>query len=349
MVADPFGSVESLLVWVVGFDLFYTVFLNTISLEITPFNLSVCVALAIGIGVGVADLVKKCERSVSVGVMRGVKVGCGVVPGMFLFLNFGYRIRVGITPPMNMPSTSSEPQKKDAILFIEGDNHFFPVTYGRLVERMREDVKVYDRLNLLFKMPYLGHEKGLFNGTWESFRSLLEKEIITGEDTVPSCTGFHPFGLSLPEQAIPIPYGLLHRVMEKEGSGAVYRLPGLWRYYSSESFYRRFEKDFMTRQVNAHFFLRYGIYLFYTGDSKSGLRSIREASHLGYDDAGVQCAAAIFFSDRGLFDLAGSISERHPLIAEFRCHSEQLGLPLLQKGRLQQRRGCFQESAAAEP
>ena len=76
-------------VWVVGFDLFYTVFLNTISLEITPFNLSVCVALAIGIGVGVADLVKRCERSVSVGVIRGVKVGCGVVPGMFLFLNFG--------------------------------------------------------------------------------------------------------------------------------------------------------------------------------------------------------------------------------------------------------------------
>ena len=179
---------------------------------------------------------------------------------------------------------------------------------------MREDVKVYDRLNLLFKMPYLGHEKGLFNGTWESFRSLLEKEIITGGrySTVLYAV-FDPFGLSLPEQAILIPYGLLHRVMEKEGLGAVYRLPGLWRYYSSESFYRRFEKDFMTRQVNAHFFLRYGIYLFYTGDSKSGLRYIREASHLGYDDAGVQCAAAIFFSDRGLFDLAREYLAKAPV------------------------------------
>jgi len=71
------------------FDLFYTVFLNTISLEITPFNLSVCVVLAIGIGVGVADLVKRGERVASAGVRRAVQVGCGVVPGMFLILNFG--------------------------------------------------------------------------------------------------------------------------------------------------------------------------------------------------------------------------------------------------------------------
>ena len=41
---------------------------------------------------------------------------------------------------MSMPSTSSEPQNKDAILFMNGDNYIFPVTYGRLVERMREDV-----------------------------------------------------------------------------------------------------------------------------------------------------------------------------------------------------------------
>jgi tetratricopeptide (TPR) repeat protein len=270
--------------------------------------------LAIGIGVGVADLVKRCERFVSAGVMRGVKVGCGVIPLMFLGLN--YRVSdqsenyTAYEHALNIFRTA----EKDAILFIEGDNHFFPVTYGRLVERMREDVKVYDRLNLLFKMPYLGHEKGLFSGTWESFRSLLEKEIITGgRSSTVLYAVFDPFGLSLPEQAILIPYGFLHRVMEKEGSGAVYKLPGLWRYYSSESFYRRFEKDFMTRQVSAHFFLRYGIYLFYTGDSKSGLRYIREASHLGYDDAGVQCAAAIFFSDRGLFDLAREYLAKAPV------------------------------------
>ena len=63
-----------------------------------------------------------------------------------------------------------------------------------------------------------------------------------------------------------LPYGLLHRVMAREGPGAVYKIPGLWRYYSSESFYRKFEKDFMTRQVSAHFFLRYGIYLYHTGE-----------------------------------------------------------------------------------
>ncbi len=121
-------------VWVVGFDLFYTVFLNTISLEITPFNLSVCVVLAIGIGVGVADLVKRCERVASAGVMRGVKVGCGVVPGMFLVLNFGVsdqsRNYTAYEHALNIFRTT----ERSPVLFINGDNHLFPVIYTRLVE-----------------------------------------------------------------------------------------------------------------------------------------------------------------------------------------------------------------------
>jgi tetratricopeptide (TPR) repeat protein len=101
--------------------------------------------------------------------------------------------------------------------------------------------------------------------------------------------------------------------MEKEGPGAVYKLPGLWKYYSSESFYENFEKDFMTRQVTGHFFLRYGMYLYSTGDHKRGLRTIEEASQLGYDDAGILCEAAIFFSDQGLFGLAQDHLARAPV------------------------------------
>jgi tetratricopeptide (TPR) repeat protein len=170
---------------------------------------------------------------------------------------------------------------------------------------MREDVALYDRLNLLFKIPYAGKEEGLFHGTWESFRALLEKEIITQKkDSAVLYAVFDPFALIVPERTVLVPYGLIHRIMEREGLGAVYKLPGLWRYYSSESFYREFEKDFMTRQVSAHFFLRYGIYLYHAGNPDSGLGYIRKASQLGYDDAGIQCGAAIFFSDQALFDLA---------------------------------------------
>ena len=166
-------------VWVVVFDLFYTVFLNTISLEITPFNLSVCVVLAIGIGVGVADLVKGCERYVSAGVMKGVKVGCGVVPGMFLVLNFGVsdqsRNYTAYEHALNIFRTTEH----RPILFINGDNHLFPVIYAHLVERMREDAALYDRLNIIFKMPQAG--KGIAPRTmaWEEERNALEKAMIT--------------------------------------------------------------------------------------------------------------------------------------------------------------------------
>jgi len=55
------------------------------------------------------------------------------------------------------------------------------------------------------------------------------------------------------------------------------------------------------------------MYLYGTGDHKMGLRYIREASQLGYDDAGILCGAAIFFSDQGLFDLARESLSKAPV------------------------------------
>jgi tetratricopeptide (TPR) repeat protein len=243
-----------------------------------------------------------------------LKVGCGVIPLVFLVLNYGVSDQSENTTAYEHALNIFRTADPGSVLLIEGDNHFFPVLYGRLVERMREDVAVYDRLNLLFKIPYLGEERGVYHGTWENLRSLLEREIMAQRrDSAILYAVFDPFGLSLPEQSILLPYGLLHRAMARERPGAVYKVPGLWRYYSSESFYRTFEKDFMTRQVIAHFFLRYGIYLYHTGEQGAGLRTIREASQLGYDDAGVQCGAAIFFSDQGLFDLAEEHLARAPV------------------------------------
>jgi len=338
-------------VGVVVFDLFYTVFLNTISLEITPFNLLVCLVLAIGIGVGVADLVKRCERYVSAGVVGVLKVGCGLIPLMFLVLN--YRVSdqsenyTAYEHALNVFRTADH----GAVLFLEGDNHFFPVTYGRIVERMREDVLLYDRLNIVFKTPYVGNEKGLFYGTWESLRSLFEKEIITQrKERAILYAVFDPFALFVPERNILVPYGLLHRIMEREGSGAVYKLPGLWNCYSSESFYEKFEKDFMTRQVSGHFFLRYGMYLYGTGDHKMGLRYIREASQLGYDDAGILCGAAIFFSDQGLFDLARESLSRAPVNRKnFAVIQNNWGCFYYKKGDYDSAVDAFKKAVAESP
>ena len=204
-------------VWVVVFDLFYTVFLNTISLEITPFNLSVCLVLAIGIGVGVADLVKGCERYVSAGVMRGVKVGCGVVPGMFLVLNFGVsdqsRNYTAYEHALNIFRTT----ENRPVLFINGDNHLFPVIYAHLVERMREDAALYDRLNLIFKMPQAGKSIAPRTMAWEEERNALEKAMITANTGNPVYYAvFGPYAVDMPDAYRLIQKGILYQVV-KEG------------------------------------------------------------------------------------------------------------------------------------
>jgi len=298
-------------VWVVVFDLFYTVFLNTISLEITPFNLSVCVVLAIGIGVGVADLVKKCERVVRAGVMTGVKVGCGVVPGMFLILNFGVsdqsRNYTAYEHALNIFRTT----ERGPLLFINGDNHLFPVIYTRLVERMREDAVVYDRLNLLFKLiPALS--TGDFSpGDWLGLRA--EKEATIIEHAHPRTVFFvvfDPASILMPPSYKVTAYCLLHRVMKKEEAEKPYRVTNLWRYYATESFYEPFTRDFMNRQIHAHFRLRYGEFLFASGNSKAGLQSVLEAEEIGFDDSGVHLVAASILMNEDLLDKAREALDR---------------------------------------
>jgi hypothetical protein len=292
---------------VVLFDLFYTVFLNTISLEITPFNLSSCVVLAAGIGVGVHDVVKRCEDSklIRAGVVRLIKVGWVAVPMIYMALNHGVsdqsRNYIAHEHAGNILRT---PGLKES-LFVEADNNFFPLIYARLVERMREDVVIYDRLDLVFKTPYVGDQSRTFYGDWKGLRSLLEKEII--KKTRSKGVFFAVFdkgSISLPPSYELVPYCLLHRAVLMDGAGTPYRIPNLWSYYASESFYDPLEADFMSRQVKAHFFIRYGEYLFSSGNSEPARRYVMQASRVGYDDEGIHSMAATIFMKEGLFDLA---------------------------------------------
>jgi len=293
------------------FDLFYTVFLNTISLEITPFNLSVCVVLAIGIGVGVADLVKRGERVASAGVRRAVQVGCGVVPGMFLILNFGVsdqsRNYTAYEHALNIFRTTAPGDT----LLVDGDNHLFPLVYSRLVERMREDAAVYDRLNLLFKLIPALRISDLSSGDWVRLRA--EKEATIIEHAHPRnvfYVVFDPGSILMPPSYKVAAYCLLHRVMKKEETERPYRVSNLWRCYATESFYEPFTRDFMNRQIHAHFRLRYGQFLFAGGDRKGGLQSVLEATKIGSDDSAVHLVAASMLMNEDLLDKAREEMDR---------------------------------------
>src|SRR5512136_927551 len=109
---------------VVVFDLFYTVFLNTISLEITPFNLSVCLVLAVGIGVGVGEVVRGCEGRAA-GVVGVLKVGCGVIPLVFLVLNYGVSDQSENTTAYEHALNIFRTTDSGAVLLMNGDNYLF--------------------------------------------------------------------------------------------------------------------------------------------------------------------------------------------------------------------------------
>jgi tetratricopeptide (TPR) repeat protein len=292
---------------VIIFDFGYTIFLNFISLEVTAFGLPTSVLLAILSGLGVGQAIKACERSSRIGLAtkKLVKGACYVLPAIPLFLNYGFcdqaQNYTAYEHALNIFRTTNQ----GSILILDGDNNFFPVLYGRIVERMRGDVILYDRHDILFKMPYLGDQKGYFYGTWENLRRQLEKHII--QETAPIdiyYAVFAPDSISMPGGYVMVPYGMLHRVLKKEKPVDSHRVRDLWRYYSSESFYDDFEKDFMNRQVHAHFYFTRGQYLFMAEQPALGLRYFKNASHIGDDGTMIHSTIANFLMRQGLFEEA---------------------------------------------
>ncbi len=304
------------LLGVVVFDLFYTVFLNTISLEITPFNLSVCVVLAIGIGVGVGEVVRWCEGRAA-GVVGVLRVGCGVIPLVFLVLNYRVSDQSENTTAYEHALNIFRTAERNAILFMNGDNYIFPVTYGRWVERMREDVTLYDRHNILFKMPGAALGIEARSVPWEQKRNEMEKQIIAeNPGRAVYYAVFGPYAVDLPPSNELTPDGVLYRVARKEGDSRGKTFSVAWKYYSTESFYGSFERDFMNREVCAYFFFDRGKDLMLSGQKSAGLQNLRLAREIGYNDNVIHSDMGIFFTDHGFFEEARLSLERALLYHE---------------------------------
>jgi Tfp pilus assembly protein PilF len=293
-------------VMVIVFDLFYTTFLNTISLDVTPFGLSTVIVCAILIGFGVDYICRFIagRKGVSPWAFLTIRTMCFLVPALFVAGNFRNCDQSQNYTAYEHAQNIFRTIGPGDILFLEGDNHLFPVLYGRLVESAREDVILFDRQGILYPAPYFGEAPGLFYGKWEALRVILEEKIIRNNDpgTVHYAV-FDPESILVPWGYRLTPYGLLHRVVREEKS-KIYRLNNLWRYYTSESFGDLSGKDFLNRQLIAHHCLRLGQYLTMANDLEGGLRHVRDAAKIGYGDYGLHSMVGMFLADRGLFEEA---------------------------------------------
>jgi hypothetical protein len=339
-------------VMVIIFDLSYTIFLNTISLEVTPFNLSTVIVCAILIGFGIDHICRFIDgrEGVRTWAFLTIRMMCLLVPALFVVGSFSNcdqsRNYTAYEHAQNIFRTVGPGD----ILLLEGDNHLFPVVYGRLVEHAREDVILFDRQGILYPSPYFGESPDLFYGRWETLRVVLEEQIIRNNDpgTVHYAV-FEPESIPIPGGYKLTPSGLLHRVEREERNG-VYKLRNVWRYYTNESFSDFSGKDFLHRQLTAHYYFRLGRYLVMSGETTDGLKYVRDASRIGYDDYGVHFMVAIFLADMELFDEARIELDRAGLNAKDRSVTRNhWGYYFYKKREYDKAVEAFQEAADHRP
>ena len=299
-------------------DLAYTVFLNTISLEVTPFNLSVVLVCTILAGLGVDRIVRSIDLFREVGFWVGptVRAACFSIPAVLLIGGFHLCDQGHNYTAYEHAQNVFRTPKAGDILFLEGDNHFFPVLYGRVVEHAREDVILFDRQGIIYPAHYFGEAPAVFCGKWEGLRVILEEQTIRkNEPGTVHYVVFDPESVIIPDGFKLIPDGLLHRVV-MEGRNSVYKLSNIWRYYTTESFSDLSGKDFLHRQLIGHYYFRLGRYLVMSNDVENGLRKIRDASEFARDDYGLHFMIGMFLADRELFDEARIELERAQLTAK---------------------------------
>jgi len=285
-------------------DMFYTVFLNIISLEITPFTLPSSIVLAILMGMGLNRLIQWAgrQKKIGTGVRRALSAAFCLTPLLALTTNFGlcdqsknytaYEHALNIFRTVDPGST----------IFLDGDNNVFPVAYGRIVEAMGQGITLHDRHNVIFKWR-LPTYPFTFAGTWEELESTVIKRIVASrpENEVYFAV-MNPYAITLPREYRSAPWGILRRVV-REGS-KVEPHNGIWAYYSTESHYDNFYRDYMNREVTCRYFFRLGEGLYLGGKPGEGLRMLRLASAMGYDDTSIHSDLGVFYADHGLFEKA---------------------------------------------
>ena len=293
-------------VTVILFDFVYTIFLNIISLEITPFGLPSCIVLSILVGVGIGHILKSVRHHSAIcdTAHKAINVAVCLIPVIPLTFNYDLcdqsRNYMAYEHSLNVFRTVDN----EATLLLDGDNNLFPVTYARMVERMREDVILYDRYDLFFKMPFPDNLQGVFHGTWKDLQPIVEKRIVEKSENGAFFAVFNPLTISVPDRHTLFPYGILYKVVSSHIVFPHNRANSVWSYYVTNSIYDTYCKDYMHREVSAHFDFALGKYLFTIDQPEEGLKHLQVASRTKYDDPLIHSNIALFLTNQGLFEEA---------------------------------------------
>ncbi|MCP4576050.1 MAG: tetratricopeptide repeat protein, partial [Deltaproteobacteria bacterium] len=297
---------------VILFDLFYTVFLNIISLEITPFTLPTSIVLAILMGMGLNDFLGWARRRKEIGsnMKKGIAAAFCIIPLVALVANYSLcdqsRNYTAYDHAVNIFRTADH----GGAIFLDGDNNLFPVVYGRIAEGMGEGTALYDRHNIIFKWS---PEQRRFNfeGTGGDVKLMMHKKIAReAEKRGVYFAVFNPYAVPIPNGFHLVPYGILRKLVPDQGSAGTDNATNVWDHYYSKSFHDDFERDYMSREVCSFYFFRKGENLWRADRTAESLAQLRIASRIGYNDTAIHSEIGLFLTDRGFFHAARSAFEK---------------------------------------
>ncbi|HJX35110.1 MAG TPA: tetratricopeptide repeat protein [Desulfatiglandales bacterium] len=295
---------------IIIFDFFYTVFLNTVYIEVTPFNLPTLIVITILSGIGISDLLNRCKKIViksDIRIFQISNIACCLVPVIFLAANYKIcdqsRNYIAYEHALNNFRTVNN----GGTLIVGADNNLFPITYARIIERMREDVTLYDTYNLIFRKPYTADSEEPFILDEEGDDSMTVLSIKVIDENISRGVYFsllNPRIVNMPDGYGLIPYGILSLVVNDQIEIDQKNRAQIWNYYDFESLEDTFFRDYMNREITANYHLNKGRHLLMLGGIEPGLKRLRLASQIGYNSTATHSYLSLLLSDFGFFDEA---------------------------------------------
>ncbi len=124
-----------------------------------------------------------------------------------------------------------------------------------------------------------------------------------------------PGSIDMPDGCTLVPYGTLY-MASREGASFHPMAGNIWGYYSTESFSDKFERDYMNREMSSYFHFFRGMAFILSGEPSVGLKYMKLASEVGYNDELIHSDMGVFFTDHGFFEEAHLSLERALLYHE---------------------------------
>jgi tetratricopeptide (TPR) repeat protein len=263
-----------------------------------------------------------------------------LIPMIFIISNYSANDLSSNYIPYHFNRNILKTLKQNSTLFVYGDNVMFPLAYLTKVEKIREDVVIYDDIGCVFKNIYGDDFLRLSEDEKHLRRNNVQKNIIRTSDT----SIYFTLGsnLSNMEGISYEPVGIVYRVKKAEEEEKVKEI---WGKYNLDGINKKYD-DYLIRELISIYNYFLGEYYFSIKDNISGLNFYRKAFEIGFDLDWVKNNLIRKLIERGYLNEVINIGEKLPQDA---IESLNIGIAYFKQGKYDEAEKKFKESIRLNP